>query len=187
MTAEQALYFKLLLILGYTDELYEYIEKALNEQTPYEDVIVDLAFCGYNDKQMLSVLEERIRQSKEIDYNIFIDSIFTFLQNNYPDNDASLKPYVKLMYNMSLLLQEYNDNPYSEPRLTMMLFDEYYFDAEEGYIDKDEYMDFLKAFVFERKCNNDFQFYKPVREQSEIKRYLQKLKNKLKQLKGRLL
>ena len=185
MTAEQALYFKFMLILGYTDELYEYIEKALNEQTPYEDVIVDLAFCGYNDKQMLSVLEERIRQSKAIDYNIFIDSVFTFLQNNYPDNDASLKPYVKLMYDMSILLQEYKDDPCSEPRFTMMLFDEYYFDAEEGYIDKDEYMDFLKAFVFERKCNNDFQFYKPVIQQSKIKIYLQNLINKIKLWKGK--
>ena len=185
MTAEQALYFKFMLILGYTDELYVYIEKALNEQTPYEDVIVDLAFCGYNDKQMLSVLEERIRQSKEIDYNIFIDSVFTFLQNNYPDNDASLKPYVKLMYDMSILLQEYKDDPCSEPRFTMMLFEEFYEDAQEGYIDKTEYLDFLKAFVFERKCNNDFQFYKPVIQQSKIKIYLQNLINKIKLWKGK--
>ncbi|MBQ2758538.1 MAG: hypothetical protein IJE93_02095 [Clostridia bacterium] len=185
MTAEQALYFKIMLILGYTDELYEYIEKVLNEQSAYEDIIINLAFCGSDNKEKLSVLEEYLIQSKEIDYSIFIDLIFTFLQNNYPDNEENLKSFVRMMYDLGILLQEYNENPYSEPGFSMTLFNGYYFDAEEGYIDKDEYMDFLKAFVFERKCNNDFQFYKPVIQQSKIKIYLQSLTNKIKLWKGK--
>ena len=187
MTAEQALYFKTMLILGYSDELYDYIENALNEQSAYEDIIIDLAFCGSDNKQKLSVLGEYLIQSKEIDYSIFIDLIFTFPQNNYPDNEENLKSFVRMMYDLGILLQEYNENPYSEPGFTMMLFNGCYFDAEEGYIDKDEYLDFLKAFVFERKCNSDFPFYKRVNQDNTIKGYLQKLKNKIKQMKGRLL
>lgn len=187
MTAEQALYFKIMLILGYTDELYEYIEKVLNEQSAYEDIIIDLAFCGSDNKQKLSVLGEYLIQSKEIDYSIFIDLIFTFLQNSYPDNEENLKSFVRMMYDLSILLQEYKDNPYSEPGFTMMLFEEFFDDAQNGYIDKEEYMDFLKAFVFERKCNSDFSFYKRAEQCSIIKRYILKFKNKLKQTKGRLL
>ena len=35
MTVEQAFYFKIMLICGYSDELFEYIENTLNEQTSY--------------------------------------------------------------------------------------------------------------------------------------------------------
>ena len=35
MTIEQAFYFKIKLICGYSDELFEYIENTLNEQTSY--------------------------------------------------------------------------------------------------------------------------------------------------------
>lgn len=179
MTIEQAFYFKIMLICGYSDELYEYIENTLNEQTTYEDVIVDLAFCGYNEKQMLSVLESYIRQKKEkIDFDVIVDSIFSFLQNKYLDNETSLKSFVNLMCRMGQL-SELNEER-TEPWFTMTIFDEFYEDAEKGYIDKDEYLVYLKSFIFERKYYNEFQFYKPVKQQSGIKIYLQNLRNKLK-------
>lgn len=181
MTVEQAFYFKIMLICGYSDELYEYIEKTLNEQTAYEDVIVDLAFCGYNDKQMLSVLESYIRQKKEkVDFDIVVDNIFSFLQNKYIDSETSLESLVKLMYRIGQL-SELNEEC-TEPWFTMTIFDEFYEDAEKGYIDKDEYLGYMKLFIFERKYYyyNDFQFYKPVEQQSKIKIYLQNLINRLK-------
>ena len=48
MTIEQAFYFKIMLICGYSDELFEYIENTLNERASYEEVIVDLAFRKTN-------------------------------------------------------------------------------------------------------------------------------------------
>lgn len=179
MTTEQAFYFKIMLICGYSDELCEYIENTLNEQTSYEEVIVDLAFCGYNEKQMLSVLESYIRQKKEkVDFNIVVDKIFSFLQNKYLDVNTSVEVLVKLMYRIGQL-SDLNDDQ-TEPWFTMTIFDEFYEDAEKGYIDKDEYLEYLKSFIFERKYYNDFQFYKPVKQQSRIKIYLQNLKNRLK-------
>ena len=133
MTIEHAFYYKLMLICGYSDELYEYIEKALNEQATYEEVLVDLAFCGYNEKQMLSVLESYVRQKKEkVDYDVIIESIFNFLQNKYLDSETSVEALVKLMYRIGQL-SDLNEER-TEPWFTMMIFDTLYEDAEEGYI-----------------------------------------------------
>lgn len=179
MTMEQAFYFKIMLICGYSDELYEYIENTLNVQTAYEDVIVDLAFCGYNEKQMLSVLESYIRQKKEkVDFDIVVDKIFSFLQNKYLNSETSVEALVKLMYRIGQL-SELNEER-SEPWFTMTIFDEFYEDAEKGYIDKNEYLEYLKSFIFERKYYNEFEFYKPIKKQLKTKRYLQTLLNKLK-------
>ena len=157
MTVEQAFYFKIMLICGCSDELFEYIENTLNEQTSYEEVIVDLAFCGYNEKQMLSVLESYIRQKKEkVDYDVIIESIFRFLQNKYLDSGTSDEALVKLMYKIGQL-SDLNEEQ-TEPWFTMMIFDELYEDAEEGYIDKDGYLAYLKSFIFERKYYNEFLF-----------------------------
>lgn len=178
MTIEQAFYFKIMLICGYSDELCQYIENTLNEQTSYEEVIVDLAFCGYNEKQMLSVLESYIRQKKEkVDFDVIVDSIFSFLQNKYLDSGTSVEALVKLMYRIGQL-SDLNEEQ-TEPWFTMTIFDEFYEDAEKGYVDKDEYLEYLKSFIFERKCYNEFQFYKPVIQQSKIKIYLQNLINKI--------
>ena len=73
----------------------------------------------------------------------------------------------------------YYDNP------QCFSIDEFYDDAEKGYIDKDEYLEYLKSFIFERKYYNEIQFYKPVIQQSKIKIYLQNLINKIKIWKGR--
>lgn len=186
MTIEQAFYFKIMLICGYSDELFEYIENTLNEQTSYEEVIVDLAFCGYNEKQMLSVLEAYIRQKKEkVNFDVIIDGIFSFLQNKYLDSETSVEALVKLMYRIGQL-SELNMEE-EEPWFTMRIFDSLYFDAMEGYIDKDEYLQNLKAFIFEREYCSDFQSYKTVKQQSRVKTYLQNLINrlKLKSQKGR--
>lgn len=157
MTIEQAFYFKIMLICGYSDELFEYIENTLNEQASYEEVIVDLAFCGYNEKQMLSVLESYIRQKKEkVDFDVIVDSIFSFLQNKYLDSETSVEALVKLMYRIGQL-SDLNEER-TEPWFTMMIFDELYEDAEEGYIDKDGYLAYLKSFIFERKYYNEFLF-----------------------------
>ena len=37
----------------------------------------------------------------------------------------------------------------TEPWFTMMIFNKLYEDAEEGYIDKDGYLAYLKSFIFE--------------------------------------
>ena len=150
MTVEQAFYFKIMLICGYSDELFEYIENTLNEQTSYEEVIVDLAFCGYNEKQMLSVLESYIRQKKEkVDFDIVVAKIFSFLQKKYLDSEISVEALVKLMCRIGEL-SELNEER-TEPWFTMTIFDEFYEDAEEGYIDKEEYLEYMKSFIFERK------------------------------------
>ena len=71
MTYEDAVYFKLVLLCGYKDELQAYVDKALIEQDPLSDVVLKLSAVGADDKKMLSVLNEYLRQIKDsnIDYN----------------------------------------------------------------------------------------------------------------------
>ena len=42
MTFEYAVYFKLLLLCGYKDELQKYIDNALIEQNPLSDIVLEL-------------------------------------------------------------------------------------------------------------------------------------------------
>ncbi|MBR6608693.1 MAG: hypothetical protein IKK99_00580, partial [Oscillospiraceae bacterium] len=60
MTYEYAIYFKILYESGYTDELIQYVNKALDEQDPLSDIIVDLSFAGNNETKILEILNEYI-------------------------------------------------------------------------------------------------------------------------------
>ena len=65
MTYEDAVYFKLVLLCGYKDELQAYVDKALIEQDPLSDVVLKLSAVGADDKKMLSVLNEYLLQVKD--------------------------------------------------------------------------------------------------------------------------
>lgn len=94
MTYECAAYFRLLLLCGYKDELQQYVEKALLEQDPLSDVVLELSLSGSNDKKMLSVLNEYLRQVKDsdIDYdNTVFEQIISFLRKRYYDDAMPIR------------------------------------------------------------------------------------------------
>ena len=86
MTFEYAVYFKLLLLCGYNDELQKYIDNALIEQNPLSDIVLELSTSSSDDKKMLSILNEYLLQIKDtdIDYDKTVfDLVMSFLKIKY--------------------------------------------------------------------------------------------------------
>ena len=83
MAYEYAVYFKLLLLCGYQDELQRYIDDALVDQDPLSDVVLELSTVGSDNKKTLSVLNKHLLQAEnsDIDYDKTVfDYVMSFLK-----------------------------------------------------------------------------------------------------------
>ena len=49
MTYEYAVFYKLLLLCGYKDELQQYIDDALVDQDPLSNIVLELSTVGSDD------------------------------------------------------------------------------------------------------------------------------------------
>ena len=155
MTYEYAVYYKLLLLCGYKDDLEQYLDAALMEQDPLSDVVLELSSAGFDDKKKLSALNEYLRQvnDSDIDYDKSVfHLVMSFLRRKYTDDDMSMKDITDLMYQMAVLTERYFDEPWN----TMYLMGILYGEAEEGYIDKNDYRRKFDAFLNDNICFCDY-------------------------------
>ena len=169
MTYEYAVYFKLLLLCGYRDELQQYIDNALVEQDPLSEIILELSTAGSDDKRALSMLNEFLRQvvdsDSDWDKTVF-ELVMSFLKREYVHNEMSMKNITDLMYKLAVHTERY----YYEPWYTMYLIGELFDEAETGYIDKADYQQKFEAFLSGNNCLCD---YPPVLpKESFFKRFL---------------
>lgn len=146
MTYEYAVYCKLLLLCGYTDELYSFIDQALIEQNPISPVVLDLSSAGTDKNKLLSVLNAYLLDVKDsdIDYDETVfHLVLSFLNRKYTQEAMPMAELTKLMCH----IVDYTDRLYDDPWHTMfdlgILFDE----AESGYIDKESYLRQFHAFL----------------------------------------
>ncbi len=156
MTYECAVYFRLLLLCGYKDELQKYIDKALVEQEPLSNVVLELSSVGVNtDDKILSVLNEYLLQveDSDIDYHKSVfHLVMSFLNRKYVEDSMSMADVTNLMYRIAVYTERYLDEPWRTMYLMGELFDE----AEAGYIDKEDYQRKFDAFMNERICFCDY-------------------------------
>ena len=172
MTYEYAVYFKLLLLCGYNDELAQYVDVALAEQDPLSDIILELATTGPDDKKILAVLNEYLLQVKDsdIDYdNAVFDLILSFLKRKYIEDAMPMGNITRLMYRLSLHTNRYLD----EPWYTMYRMDDLFDDAEIGYISKADYQRTFDAFINDKICVSDSLIPQP--KESFFRRVLRKI------------
>ncbi|MBE6791785.1 MAG: hypothetical protein E7535_11455 [Ruminococcaceae bacterium] len=175
MTFEYAVYFKLLLICGYNDELKTYIDNALIEQNPLSDIVIELSTSSSDDKKMLSTLNEYLLQVKDtdIDYDKTVfELVLSFLKIKYIEESMSMADITSLMYKLAVCTDRYLDEPWNTMYFLGSLFDE----AESGYIDKKDYQCKFTAFLNEGICFCD---YPPVQvKESILKKILRKIRDK---------
>ena len=155
MTYEYAVFFKLLLLCGYNDDLEQYLDTALVEQDPLSDIVLELSLTGSDDKKKLSVLNEYLLQVKDSDID-YDDSVFklvmAFLKKKYTEEAMSMKDITDLMYQISLYTERYLEEPWN----TMYLMWDLYSEARAGYIDKEDYMCKFNAFLNDNICFCDY-------------------------------
>lgn len=145
MTYEYAVYFKLLLLCGYKDELQAYINNALIEQNPLSDVILELSQSD-NDKNTLSILNQYLSKvnDTDIDYNHTVfNLIMDFLKMHFTSGNLSMKEITDLMYKIALN----TGRELEEPWQSMYFLGDFYAEAEEGYFDMDDFKRKFDAFI----------------------------------------
>ena len=151
---EYAVYYKLLLLCGYTEELRDYIDTALVEQNPISDVVLELSTAGSDDKRLLTVLNEYLSnvQDSDIDYDSEVfELVMSFFRKKYVEEAASMAEVAALMYQMAVHTGRYLE----EPWYTMYFMGDMLEEADNGYIDKKDYQRRFHAFVCESICLRD--------------------------------
>lgn len=145
MTYEQAAYFKLLLLSGYTDELQRHIDSALLEQVTPSNIILELSTLGLDNKKTLSVLNDYLRQgNSNIDWDKKVfDMVISFLKNAYEHDNISMKKITDLMYQFAVHSERY----FNEPWQTMYYMGDLFDEAEAGYIDKADFQQNFERFI----------------------------------------
>jgi hypothetical protein len=161
-----------LLLCGYKDELQQYIDNALVDQDPLSDIVLELSTAGYDDKKMLSALNEYLLRIKDsdIDYDESVfDYIMCFLKRRYIEDAVSMKDIAELMYRLAVYTERYLDEPWRTMYFMGDLFDE----AEAGYIDKEDYQRKFEAFINDKVCFCD---YPPIHsKESFFKRLIKRI------------
>lgn len=151
MTYEYAVYFKLLLLCGYKDEMEQYVDNALAEQNPLSDIVLELAMAGSDDKKILSVLNEYLMQvnDSDIDYNKTVfDLVISFLKREYVEYAMPMKAITDLMHRIAYYTERYFEDPWH----TMYIMGDLFYEAEEGYTDKEDYQRKFDAFLNDNIC-----------------------------------
>lgn len=171
MTREYAVYFKLLLLCGYKDDMEQFLDAALVEQNILSDIVLELSLTGSDDKKRLSILNEYIWQVQDfdIDYEAVFKLVMAFLRRRYVEDAMPIKDIANLMERIALYTERYFDEPWQTMYLLGTLFDE----AEEGYIDNADYRRKFDAFLNDNICFCD---YPPVLpKESFFKRLIKRI------------
>ena len=174
MTFEQAIYYKYLLICGYSDELNKHINICLNDENPISDIILNLSACGSNNKEMLTVLNDFTSKvsDEKINYDKVFDLVLTFLRTQYREENLSMEKITDLMYQISVLTEKISDNPW----WTMFTIGVLYSEAEQGYITMGSFMGTFENFINKGICMEQHNIKAPTNKPSFFKRLLFKQK-----------
>ncbi len=176
MTYEYAEYFKLLLICGHSEELWNYVDNALSEQENISDIILELSSIGNDDNEALSVINSYLQNADRFDINhddIVFKLVVAFLKRQYDGNFMSLKELADLIYKISVSTEKQLDDPWYQ----MFMFGSFYDDAEAGYLSMDDYKREFDLFINGKESGVDYLDFPPVKKKKTI---FQKISEKLK-------
>lgn len=154
MTYEYAVYFQLLLLCGYKDDMEQFLDAALEEQDPLSDIVLELVSTGSDDKKTLSILNEYTLQvqDSDINYAVVFKLVMAFLKRRYVEDAISIQDITGLMERIAVYTGRYLYEPWKTMYLLGLLFDE----AEVGYIDKADYRRKFDAFINDNICFRDY-------------------------------
>lgn len=176
MTYEYAVYFKLLLLCGYTDELERYTDCELEKQSELSDLILELSTAGSDGKKKLSILNEYLRTTDEteIDYDKTVfELVMAFLRKKYTEDKMTAKDIVDLMCRIANYTERTLDNPW----YTMWNIGEIFYGVEEGYNDEEYFQSEFNAFILDKQLI-EYSYIEPIQlKEPFFKRLLNKILN----------
>ncbi len=142
MTPEKALYHKLMLTAGLTDQYEADLLHTLETEYTYSDIILELAYCQSDLNKTISVLHN-YTLDKTIDENAVFDMVMSDLRNRYNSNSLTISETVNIMFKLSTSL----DSSYDEPWCYMEYMYDNYSDAEIGLTTWDNFHQCFESFI----------------------------------------
>lgn len=153
MTAEDALYFELLLSNGYKDEFEAWLSERLEEETPLSDPVLELAFCQSSLRDTVSVLYN-YRRGKRLDVRILEDKFKSFLGRMYREKKMSSQEVMNFIeWNLYAPHMPLWDIPWEENEFEQdieYLYIIYVDDLEFGWISQNEFEYLLGVWLEDR-------------------------------------
>ena len=150
MTVEEAIYYKYLLLCGYSHPLEQHIDTALDREDPISRIILDLSTCGSDHRDRLKELNSFISSipEEQIDHSKVFSLVLEFLRRLYHDESMPMDKLTELMYRISVLTEDACE----EPWLTMNTMGDLYYEAQIGFVSMDSYMETFHRFINEGLC-----------------------------------
>ena len=158
MTAEDALYFELLLSNGYKDEFEVWLSEQLEKETSLSDPVQELAFCQSSLRDTVSVLYN-FRIGKHLDIRILEDKLKSFLSRMYREKKMSSQEVMDFIeWNLYAPHMPLWDIPWKENEFAQdiqCLYIIYVDDLELGWISQNEFEYLLGAWLEDRISVNE--------------------------------
>lgn len=148
MTFEEALYYKLELSVGLTENFDAYLEKSLVEEEPLSDIILDIVSCGSDYNKIISVLNDFVLDASdsETDNSKYRSLILNDLKELYLSGAKTRKELVEIMNSMAASDDKWLGDGFWGTMYNMW---DYYSSMESGYISEEDFNGWFDAFILD--------------------------------------
>ncbi len=158
MTIEQAIYFKVLLSNGYTEEVLQYVNTSLDTQSTLSDVVLELSYAGNDREKLISILSEYLIEVKndEIDFDgKLIDMFLAFFRRKYREENMPLDELVTVMHSCAMCYSNLYNVFGNSLWYTMYILDECYEFGERTHFLQmlNDFLDYKKPMRFSDFCS----------------------------------
>ena len=143
LSFEQALYYKLLCQLGYTEEIDAYVEELL-EKEDCEGIFLDLAWCASDLNKYVEVLTAYLKGAV-VDNLLVCQMLKEFVARRYDAMDFEIETCAKILYQFAVISEKYTEEGFDEMYRIGIEFEE----VIDGHGDWWVFEEALLAYLFE--------------------------------------
>ena len=146
MTAERAVYLRLMLEIGRTESFDRELDELLEREDPLSELTLDLSTCGGDRNRQISILREYARSVSEesIDDNAVFSLVIGEFRAEYEANPEALEALVRQMGTAACYSGRWTDDPWNG----MYYMQDWYGDIAEGILSKEEFLQSLRMLLY---------------------------------------
>lgn len=144
LSFEQALYYKLLCQLGYTEEIDAYIEEELLKKEDCEGILLELAWCASDLGKYVEVLTAYLKGA-EVDNLLVCQMLKEFVARRYDAMDFEIETCAKTLYQFAVMSEKDAEEGFDEMYRIGIELEE----IVDGYGDWWVFEEALLAYLFE--------------------------------------
>lgn len=144
LSFEQALYYKLLCQLGYTEEIDAYVEEELLKKENCEGILLDLAWSAADLNKYIEVLTAYLKGAV-VDNLLVCQMLKEFVARKYNEMDFEIETCAKILYQFAVISEKYVEEGFDEMYRIGIEFEE----VIDGHGDWWVFEEALLAYLFE--------------------------------------